>query len=209
VAFGSDGDALVVEPGAVFVGAVDGGGSDVIVLAAGLGTLSGLGSNFVGFATVDVDAGADWAVSGSGSQFVNDGAVAAYGALVFEAVSGRGTIEVGGDDSAEFAGTVGRGQRVDFTSVGGTVLLDKPLRFAATFSDFAAGDTIDLVETQANRLTFSGHQLTVTQNGRTVADLGFVGHYATSEFSLSPDGNGGTDITLLTPTSASLWTMRG
>jgi hypothetical protein len=208
VAIRASGGLLVVEPGAVFVGKVE-GRRDTLELAAGYGTLSGLGSSFVGFTTVDVDAGADWAVSGSGSRFVNDGTVAAYGALVFEAASGRGTIEVGDGDTAEFAGAAGHEQRIELTGAGGTVLLDKPLRVAATFSGFGAGDTIDLAGEAADAVSFAHHDLVVTENGQTVADLHFAGRCTTADFALSPDGNGGTDITLVAPTASGLWTMRG
>jgi hypothetical protein len=63
VQFGGADDRLIVDPGAVFVGTVDGaGGSDVLELAAGTGnkTLSGLGTNFVNFETVVFDTNAGW-----------------------------------------------------------------------------------------------------------------------------------------------------
>jgi hypothetical protein len=64
--FGDGDDRLIVDPGAVFVGTVDGaGGNDVLELAAGTGntTLSGLGTNFVNFETVVFDANADCRVT--------------------------------------------------------------------------------------------------------------------------------------------------
>jgi hypothetical protein len=66
VQFGGGDDRLIVQPGAVFVGTVDGaGGTDVLELAAGTGntTLSGLGTNFVNFETVVFDAHAGWTVT--------------------------------------------------------------------------------------------------------------------------------------------------
>jgi hypothetical protein len=66
VQFGGGADRLVVNPGAAFVGTVDGGGgSDVLELAAGTGnkTLSGLGTNLVSFETVVFDANAGWTVT--------------------------------------------------------------------------------------------------------------------------------------------------
>jgi hypothetical protein len=65
VQFGIANDRLIVDPGAVFVGTVDGaGGSDVLELAAGTGnkTLSGLGTSFANFETVVFDANAGWTV---------------------------------------------------------------------------------------------------------------------------------------------------
>jgi hypothetical protein len=62
---------LIVHPGASFVGnvIVDSGGSLTIELAtgSGTGTISGLGSNFQDFSTVEVDSGAQWTITGSNS----------------------------------------------------------------------------------------------------------------------------------------------
>ena len=66
VQFGGGDDRMVVDPGAVFVGTVDGaGGSDVLELAAGTGnkTVSGLGTNFVNFEKVVFDPNAGWTVT--------------------------------------------------------------------------------------------------------------------------------------------------
>ena len=74
VAFGAGfANRLVVVPGAVFQGGVDGGNtiagsiSSTLELAggAGTGTLAGLGSQVVNFASVSFDAGAAWRVSGN------------------------------------------------------------------------------------------------------------------------------------------------
>src|SRR5579862_5630049 len=65
VEFQSNDSLLVVQPGAVFNGIVVGGtGANSIELAmgSGAGTLDGLGSNFLNFASVTVDPGAAWTV---------------------------------------------------------------------------------------------------------------------------------------------------
>jgi hypothetical protein len=65
VLFESTGNRLVVDPGAVFQGTVDGGaGSSTLELAAGAGagSLLGLGTSFVDFGTVIFDPGAAWTV---------------------------------------------------------------------------------------------------------------------------------------------------
>jgi hypothetical protein len=65
VLFGSGDDLLVVDPGAVFIGKVDGGGgNNTLELAAGTGagTLGGLGTSFVNFGSVVFDANAAWTV---------------------------------------------------------------------------------------------------------------------------------------------------
>jgi hypothetical protein len=104
---------LVVDPGAVFSGRVEGGntvGSTIIStleLASGgsAGTLAGLGTQFVDFASVIVDAGADWVLSGSntvaaGVGLAVDGDLSVAGSLV-----NAGTI--GG--TAAYAVTLGAG----------------------------------------------------------------------------------------------------
>jgi Hint domain len=66
-------DRLVVEPGATFAAVVDGGntiGSTVastleFASGASTGTLSGLGSQFIDFAQMTLDAGATWALNGA------------------------------------------------------------------------------------------------------------------------------------------------
>ena len=78
---GSFADRLIIDPGAVFSGIVQGGsGSNVLELASGVGsgTLSGLGSQFLGFDTIVEDTGANWTLSGtntavSGGVFIDSG----------------------------------------------------------------------------------------------------------------------------------------
>ncbi len=61
---------LIVNPNAVFNGAVDGGNTfgatfaSTLELAAGAGTLTGVGSRFINFASLAFDTGAHWFVSG-------------------------------------------------------------------------------------------------------------------------------------------------
>ena len=142
ILFGSGNDRLVVDPGAVFVGKVDGGaGSNTLELAAGAGTgrFAGLGTSFVNFGTVKFDAGASWTVT-------------------------------------------------------------LPTAFTGTISGFAPADIIDLTGLAPTGLSFiySGGTLTVRNNVNTVT-LTLPGSYSSGNFHLSPDGNGGTEISLGTP----------
>jgi hypothetical protein len=60
---------LIADPGAVFTGAVYGGGGVLeLASAASAGTLSGLGTGITNFSTLQFDAGAAWTVSGSDSS---------------------------------------------------------------------------------------------------------------------------------------------
>ena len=138
VLFGSGDDLLVVDPGAVFIGKVDGGGgNNTLELAAGTGpgTLGGLGTSFVNFGSVVFDANAAW-----------------------------------------------------------TVGLDNPAAFTGTISGFASGDFLDLTGRAANSVSYSGGVLTVFNDASLVATLNLVGSYTSADFTLTPDGLGGTDI---------------
>jgi hypothetical protein len=207
IAFGAGNDLLLDNPGAVFSGIVDGGaGNNTLELVAGAatGTLSGLGTSFVNFATVRVDPGAGWQVSGASNPapaFVNDGTVLVSGsALELGAVSqdsGRnGVIDVASSGVAEFQTMVAGQQTVSFLDATGTVKLGAPARFGATIAGFAQGDTIDLVNTPATRLVYSGGVLTVMDNGAIVAALTIAGSYNPGQFVLTSDGHGGNQITL-------------
>ncbi len=78
VAFNSGySDRLVIDPNAVFTGDVTGGNTlgataiSTLELASGTttGTLSGLGTKYIDFASVTIDAGAAWTLSGTQSGF--------------------------------------------------------------------------------------------------------------------------------------------
>jgi glycosyltransferase involved in cell wall biosynthesis len=63
-------DRLIIDPGAVFQGKVQGGGADsTIELAAGTagatGTLSAFGASFTSFGSIVIDSGAKWALDGA------------------------------------------------------------------------------------------------------------------------------------------------
>ena len=92
------GNLLVDEPGGVFVGIVDGGNtigstvSSTLELAASSlqGTMSGLGSQFVDFAQVTIDPGANWIFAGtnslaSGVNLSDDGSLLVSGATLADA----------------------------------------------------------------------------------------------------------------------------
>ena len=96
-------------PGAVFVGIVQGGtGSNTLELAAGTGgnagTISGLFSQFLGFSTIDIDAGAPWSLVNAGSvasptDLIDNGTLSVGGSLV-------GNIDINGAGTLRNEGTV-------------------------------------------------------------------------------------------------------
>src|SRR5262249_4865922 len=83
-------DRLVIDPGAVFIGNVDGrGGSNTLELASAAsgGTISGLGSKSLKFGTIPVDAGAQWTITGT-NTITSNVTVTGAGTLI-----NTGTIE--------------------------------------------------------------------------------------------------------------------
>ena len=89
VKFLAAGDRLIDEAAARFVGAVAGGGG-TLELAAGKGTISGLGTSFIGFGAYVVDAGAAWSLRGTnslaaGSSLANHGTVTVGNAAMLQA----------------------------------------------------------------------------------------------------------------------------
>ncbi len=74
---GGNPNRLVVDPGAVFIGVANGGNTagsgavSVLELAGGSGSLRGVGSSFVNFGAIVIDAGADWTISGSADSLAN------------------------------------------------------------------------------------------------------------------------------------------
>ncbi|HEY7579275.1 MAG TPA: Hint domain-containing protein [Acetobacteraceae bacterium] len=81
---GSGTDRLIVDPGAVFVGGVD-GGNGIVELASGssAGALSGFGSSISNFSSLQFDPAARWTVAGDSSD------------------TGLGTITIGGFDNTD------------------------------------------------------------------------------------------------------------
>ena len=106
--FGGGTNRLIIDPGARFIGTVSGSGPVTLApngntqvigtahgigtttlelaSASGAGTLSGLGTQFVGFAAVTIDAGANWTLSGTntlvaGATLTNAGTLTDTGTL--------------------------------------------------------------------------------------------------------------------------------
>lgn len=66
IQFGAANDRLMLDPGAVFIGTVNGGGgTNTLELATGSGTLSALGSQITNFQTLLIDANSQWTLTGT------------------------------------------------------------------------------------------------------------------------------------------------
>jgi hypothetical protein len=173
--------------------------------AGGYGSLSGLGTYITGFSVIDIDASADWALSGdaSASTLVNDGTLFITNGdlLVIGSVSGHGAIDIGLGGVAEFTSGAPKDQTILFLDGTGTLDIESPQGFSARIEGFQDGDVIDLVGIADRRLhyTYAKGTLTLREAGNTVATLSFAGHYTSADFQLSDDGNGGTLISLVAP----------
>ena len=144
---------LIVDPAAVFIGAVGGGAtsaSNALELAGGSGTIGGLSAgsgtatenahswSFTNFHTIDFDAGADWTFTGadtiaSGDTLTNDGTLAlAAGATldIAGALTASGTFDLGDGTQALILGASASGGQ------GGS--------FAPAITDFGIGDKIEV-----------------------------------------------------------------
>jgi hypothetical protein len=95
IAFGTNAGTLVLEPGAVFHGAVSGGPMDMLDLGGSTaGTLSGIGTTVTGFGTISEASGAIWTLGptttlGNGTILRDAGSLTFMGTL-----TNNGTIDV-------------------------------------------------------------------------------------------------------------------
>ncbi len=211
VFFGNGNNLLVISPQAVFTGNVYGGtGSNRIELAAGTatGTLD-LGTKFIGFNQLTVDSGAVWQVDEASAKaltLTNEGTILVPKdgllALASDSAGTGGTIELASGGTVDEEGPVGAAQTVDFLAATGTLLLDAPASFGGTISGFQAGDELDLVNTTATSLVYSGSSsagtLTVMNGLTPIATLALAGgtNYSQSAFALSSPGGGVSKITM-------------
>jgi hypothetical protein len=222
VAFSGYNNRLIIDPGAVFGGVVNGGTAGVLELAAGVGSGTlGLGSNFVNFSNVAVDSGASWQLTGSGvgSAFTNSGTVIvpSGGNLSLGPVGGSGAIDVLSNGVVVFGGTVGAGQTVSLAAAGKIDLTDFSGQylqgFSATIAGLAAsGSTTPVNEVELAGVPFSGaigavlsgNTITVTNGGTAVAALTLASAPGPGVIvDDRADAGGGTDLFLTTaPTIA-------
>lgn len=119
-------------------------------------------------------------------------------------VSGIGAMLIEPAAELVLGGTVGAGQLIAFfpgAPGGSTLEAVKTFAMAGTIGYFGGADTIDLPNVPFDSATlappdYSNGTLTISNTDGTVLDtLDFFGAYVSSDFTLSSDGHGGTDIT--------------
>ena len=174
---------LIVEPSAVFIGAVGGGASanSTLELAGGTGSISSLSGgsgtvtqngqswSFFQFGSLAFDTGSNWRLDGTGSAATlgNNGVVDVRGALnittaIDPASTGLFTIENGA--SLEVASVFGGGTQMQFMS-SSSLVIDAAGSFGAgvgsasyngpLLEGFGAGDTVDIKDFSPAGSTFS------------------------------------------------------
>ena len=208
-------ERLIVDPGGSFFGDVVAvQNTNTMELAPGVGTISGLGTQFTGFAAVDVDAGGDWTLTNtlfstdnSVKLLVNLGTITVDAGTTFSVTGsllGTGTIDLGGDTVATIQASAVSSTRIVFLSDDTLVIGD-----AAAFGTgigtsgfagpqlqgFAQGDMIDLPNIARSEVTGLSYDpasgaLAVLAGSQTVAELKFqTASLGAGHFQLGADTN--------------------
>jgi hypothetical protein len=165
----TDGGLVVVDPGAVFSGAViaGGGNSDFLQFASGsrAGTLSGLGGHYSGFIATTIDAGAQWTATGSNSiskyyDLIDDGHLTIAGSL-----GGLGTVSLAHGVTLDVASTGTLTAPVSGLSGGTIALLGQVETYAALHGGeltLSGGTTLDVPGLEFARVTEGGGDTFIT-----------------------------------------------
>ena len=180
---------LIFDPGAVFAGTVDGGNPNgpavsVLELASGAsnGTISGIGTQFIGFDAIAIDAGARWMLAGSNTiaagvtltansaTLIDHVALANFGAIVLDPSTmvvgdlyGTGSVTIQAGSTLEVTGSIASTETIVFQGPNGYLHLDNPAGASGSVIGFDATDIVDLkgvdpgsVSYGAGALSFQG-----------------------------------------------------
>jgi hypothetical protein len=214
-------DIVIDDPGAVFNGVVDDNlNTGILELAAGAttGTISSFGSEFLGFPTVSVDAGATWDIGGAIGNLLNDGVVniVSGASLDISAAvnpASIGTFELTSKGSLEIASLLGTNVKIKFlgTTPANKLTIDSAANFGLhvgtssykgpLLEDFKAGDVIDLkgIASTGLKLSYStttGDLQITASGGGVVATLEFQNaSLGAGRFHTATDNAGGTLLT--------------
>jgi hypothetical protein len=175
------GTASVLNNG-LFVGESNGAVADVVL-------------TFKNEGTIDVESGPFIF-----SNLTNDHLVSVGSGAVFEAsgaLVGNGLIELAGDATAAFAGSVASTQTIELSGAGNVVNILEPASMAADILGFTSGDTID-VDVRAEGFTYANNLLTLTSSSgpEPGATLGVMSIASPGglNFALIHESNGSTAI---------------
>jgi hypothetical protein len=199
---------LVIDANSDFQGGVFNAGPGTLVLGDG-GTLDPSGNNgsfagvgdpseYRGFSQYVVATGADWR-SVNTSTIANGTTLTIDGTLTGPVGGNLATVylEPGGGLTVGSTGTIVGGGSNDpaiaLSGPGGTITLDPGATLDGAIAGFVPGDAIDLAKTPVFSADYAHGTLSV--NGTETLD--FTSIPAGYGFATSPDGQGGTDLTLL------------
>ena len=217
---------LVVDPGAVFVGKVtaNSGGTNTLELAAGTGagSIGAVGTSFLHFQTLAVDAGATWTLTGANSaqSVLNNGTLDIAGSLTASTAvnpASTGLFQLQTGSTLEVAAATGTNTQVNF--LGSSVfLVDNFTSFGTNvgtssyagtlLEHFVNGDTIDLKNFSSTGVTFSYNASTgvlqLTNASSQHASLDFqASSLGSASFQFASDGASGTSVTTAADTDGS------
>ena len=214
---------LVIDPGAVFVGRVDGANTigsafvSTLELASGstAGTLSGLATQFIDFAQINEDTGASWTLTGANTVVAggtltvtnatltatgtleNDGGIVlAAGTLTAASLIGGGLIKIGAGSTLDVQGAIGSGQTIAFYGTSDLLQLGAPGTVAGNVTNFGLGETIDLAGADPASVSFSLGRLNFTVSG-TAQSIALAFAPGVSSVQAVTDNAGGADVTAL------------
>ncbi len=195
---------VIIDPGAVFVGTVDGGNTigataaSMLEFASGAtqGLMSGLGTQFIDFARITVDAGALWTLDGAntlaaGTTLTNagvltilDGSLADAGRVInnglieddpstmtLGTLTGIGQVLIGDGSTLTVSGTVAVGETIGFAGTG--LLQIAPATFDGQIDGLGAGGRIELTGITDATLAsvINGNTLAIQQSTGPTLDL--------------------------------------
>ena len=198
---------VVGDPGAVFIGAVDGGNTigaaytSTLELTSGAsaGTLSGFGTQFVNFAQTTIDAGASWNLTGdntlaAGATLTNAGTLTNTGTLNDLGMltnTGRILLNAGTLSVAALSGT---GTIAFGASTGDVLALTSAAASGNAIANMVAGQTIEIVgQTVAATNLLAGNtlQVVLSSGGPLSIELDPAQYFTGDFFHFSNTGGNG------------------
>jgi T5SS/PEP-CTERM-associated repeat protein len=174
------------------------------------GTLS-LGVNGNKAATLTIAAGGNVTVAGTASIYgnatISDGSLTA-GALVdlgkialtggtltcLGGMSGNGTLSLGGGADLVLDGARAATVHLALTSGGATLTADDTKDLAGVINGWSKGDVLDLTGIVATKDSYANHMLKLYDGKTLLGSLTFGGKLTAANFTLAPDGHGGSLI---------------
>ena len=218
---GSGTNRLIIDPGAVFVGNVNGGtGISTLELAAGAGSISGIGTgSFDNFKVLAVDVGATWTLNGANvaPTAIDNGTLVVAGSFdVSTAIdpSSTGLFQLGSSATLEVAAATGSTAQIKFQDSSSELIIDNAALFGTNvgtasyagpqLQSFVDGDKIDLKNFSSASVTFSYNASTgilqISNGAHQVADLEFqTSSLGSAHFAVSGDGANGVIIAVDPP----------